>query len=393
MEITPANLFYLFSMFVGSLVGLILMYYGFKKILHNILLGINFLLLTYISFIVWLLTTGYFLNFPFLYRTGNLAGFLFMPLMYIYIRTVLTEQGISWKDLVHFIPTLIILVDFLPVLMLSNDEKYLLIQSEVSDPVLFTTYTQSRFFPPNFYTPFRSIVLAFYWVISAALVWKNSKRKALKGFGKEWFVWIGIFLGLELLVFFPFLLLFWTIDPVTNFLLVHNTIVILTLITGFTLLFFPKILYGPVLDSHATQTKKKVAVPKEDHQENLSSAKIDEISHKLELVLDQKKHYLKHGYSVHELSEDTGFPVYILTIYINKVLGTTFPDLINQRRIEQCCEIIKSGKYAHLSVEGLAELCGFNNRNSFSLAFKKHKGMAPSAFYKAYSSRDKEAFS
>jgi AraC-like DNA-binding protein len=225
--------------------------------------------------------------------------------------------------------------------------------------------------------------LAFYWFISAILVWKNSKRQELKRFGKEWFVWIKIFLGLELLVFFPFLLLFWAIDPITNFLLVHNTIVILTFITGFTLLFFPKILYGPILDSNANQTKKKVATPKEDQQENLSSTKIDEISLKFEIVLDQKKHYLKHGYSVHDLSEDTGFPVYILTIYINKVLGTTFPDLINQRRIEECCEIIRLGKHAHLSVEGLAELCGFNNRNSFSLAFRKYKGISPSDFIRS----------
>jgi hypothetical protein len=246
MEITLTfkDLIYFFSMFIGFLVGLVLIYYGFKKYRHNILLGVNFLLLTYVSLIVWLITTGYFLNFPFLYRTANLAGFLFMPLMYMYIRTVLIGKGITWKDLVHFVPVIVILVDFWPVLMLSNQEKYLLMQSEISNPVLFTTYTQSRFFPPNFYTPFRSLVLAFYWVISAIMVWKNTKRHDKQGFGKEWFVWIKIFLVLELLVFFPFLLFFWAIDPMTNFLLVHLTIVILTLVTGFTLLFFPKILYG-----------------------------------------------------------------------------------------------------------------------------------------------------
>lgn len=81
MEITAINLFFLFSMFIGSLVGLVLIYFGFQKNRHNILLGFNFLLLTYMSLIIWLISSGYYSHFPILYRTDNLAGFIFMPLM------------------------------------------------------------------------------------------------------------------------------------------------------------------------------------------------------------------------------------------------------------------------------------------------------------------------
>jgi AraC-like DNA-binding protein len=381
MEITLTfkDLIYFFSMFIGFLVGLVLIYYGFKKYRHNILLGVNFLLLTYVSLIVWLITTGYLLNFPFLYRTANLAGFLFMPLMYMYIRTVLTGKGITWKDFVHFVPVIVILVDFWPVLMLSNHEKYLLMQSEISNPVLFTTYTQSRFFPPNFYTPFRSLVLAFYWVISAIMVWKNTKRRDKQGFGKEWFLWIKIFLVLELLVFFPFLLFFWAIDPMTNFLLVHLTIVILTLITGFTLLFFPKILYGMEQNQFEKQRKES----KSEKIENLSELKSKEIESKLEEVLDRDKRFLQHGYSIHALAVDTEIPVYLLTQYINHHLNTNFSDLINLKRIEESCKLIASGKHEHLSLLGLAELSGFNNRNSFTLAFQKFRNVSPSVYIKS----------
>lgn len=379
MEINAINLFFLFSLFIGLLVGMVLIYFGFQKNRHNILLGFNFLLLTYMSLIVWLLTSGYFLHFPFLYRTGNLVAFLFMPLIYLYIRMVLTGREITGKDLFHLLPVLVYIVDFWPVFMLDNVEKQILIQSEISNPVLFTTYSQSRFFSFDFYTPFRSVVLAFYWILSVVLVRANIKKQDFKVFAKEWFVWIKIFLGLELLIFFPFLFLFWAIDPLTNFFLIHLTIVIITLITGFVLVFFPKILYGmdqPLFEEQSIKSKP-------EKNENLSEQKSAEIESKLDVVLNRDKKFLQHGYSIHSLSADTDIPVYLLTLYINHHLKTNFSDLINQKRIEESCKLIQSGKFEHLSLVGLAEISGFNNRNSFTLAFQKFKNVSPSAYIKS----------
>jgi AraC-like DNA-binding protein len=379
MDISSESLFYLFSMFIGSLVGVILIYFGFQRNRHNILLGVNFLLLTYMSFIIWLLTSQNHLNFPFLYRTGNLAGFLFMPLMYIYIRMVLAGSRLKWIDMIHLLPALLFLVDFWPVYMLDNNEKSLLIQSEISNPTLFTSFNQSRFFPSDFYVPFRSVVLALYWVLSAIVVWTNAKKQRVIGFAMEWFIWIKIFLFLELLVFFPFLLLFWAVDPIMNFFLVHFTIVILTFVTGFSLVFFPKILYG--LDKQLFEEQKiKIKLEKTEH---LSEQKIREIESKLDLVLKKDKKFLRPGYSIHSLAADTDIPGYILTQYINQYLKSNFSDLINQKRIEESCKLIESGKFEHLSLIGLAEKSGFNNRNSFTLAFQKFKNVSPSVFIKS----------
>lgn len=379
MEITLVNLFFLFSMFIGILVGFILIYFGFQKNRHNILLGINFLLLSYMSLIIWLLISQYLLHFPFFYRTAYIAGFLFMPSMYIYIRMVLTGSGLKWKDMIHLLPTLLFLVDFWPVYMLDNYEKSLLIQSEISNPSLFTSFSQSRFFPSDFYTLFRSVVLAFYWLLSATVVWVNAKKQEVIGFAKEWFVWIKIFLGLELLVFFPFLLLFWATDPLTNFFMVHLTIVILTLVTGISLVFFPKILYG--LDQNLFE--EEVIKGKSERVENLSEQKVKEIKEKLDQVLNKDKKFLQHGYSIHALATDTDIPVYLLTLYINHHLNTNFSDFINQKRIAESCQLIASGKFEHLSLIGLAEKSGFNNRNSYTLAFQKFKNVSPSVYIKS----------
>jgi len=379
MEITSVSLFFLFSMFIGSLVGLILIYFGFQKNQHNILLGINFLLLTYMSFIVWLITSGYYYHFPFLYRSGNIVAFLFMPLMYIYIRMVLKGIGLTSKDLVHLLPVLVFFVDFFPVFMLGNDEKLLLIQSEISNPVLFTSFSQSRFFSFDFYTPFRSILLSFYWIFSVILVWTYSKKQDINSFAKEWFVWIKIFLGLEFIVFFPFLLFFWAVDPLTNFFMIHLTIVVITLGTGLSLVFSPKILYG--MDEQLFEEQKVKAKP--EKSDNLSDQKVNEIESKLEIVLKNDKKFLLQGYSIHSMASDANIPAYILTMYINHHLKTNFSDLINEKRIEESCRLIESGKFDHLSLIGLAEISGFSNRNSFTLAFQKFKNVSPSVYIKS----------
>jgi AraC-like DNA-binding protein len=293
---------------------------------------------------------------------------------------VVSGKGLRWTDSIHLIIPLVFIVDFWPVFMLDIEEKRLLIQSEISNPALFTAFSQSRFFPDNFYTPFRSLVLGFYWICSVYWVWYGSKKHDVTGFAKEWFVWIKIFIALESLVFLPFFLLFWAIEPITTYFIVHLAIVFLNLGTGFSLLFFPKILYGLDREKFDNQLKKQKS--KSEILDNLSSEKNLEIENQLISVLDGQKKYLQHSYSIHDLSEDTKIPSYLLTLYINKVLNTTFTDLINKKRIEECCELMASKRFSHLAIEGFANLCGFNNRNSFSLAFKKYKEMSPSAYYK-----------
>ncbi|MCL6259832.1 AraC family transcriptional regulator [Aquiflexum sp. TKW24L] len=374
------NFFYIFSQFVGFLVGLVLIYFGFKKNPQNILLGFNFLVLTYSSFIIWLITTSYFVYFPQLYRTGNFTGLLFMPMMYLYIRMVVSGKKLQWRDSLHLIVPLMFLVDYWPVLILDSSEKLALIRSEISNPALFTSFNQSRFFPDGFYTPFRSVVLSIYWILSVYWVRQGTKKIDKEGFAKEWLAWIKVFLVLEFFVFFPFFMLFWTIKPIAAYHLVHITIVILNLTTGLSLMFFPKILYGLDKDLFIQHLKKQKS--KTEIMDNLPVEKSTEIENKVKTALEENKRYLQHGYSIHDLSEDTGIPTYLLTMYINKVLDSSFTDLINKKRIEECCLLMASGKYPHLAIEGFATLCGFNNRNSFSLAFKKFKDMSPSAFYK-----------
>jgi AraC-like DNA-binding protein len=132
------------------------------------------------------------------------------------------------------------------------------------------------------------------------------------------------------------------------------------------------------------QFEEQAIKAKSDKVENLSEEKAKEIQSKLDKVLDLEKKYLQHGYSINSLAIDTNIPVYLLRFFINHHINTNFFDLINQKRIEESCKLIESGKFEHLSLLGLAEMSGFNNRNSFTLAFQKFKNVSPSVYIKSF---------
>jgi len=148
-------------------------------------------------------------------------------------------------------------------------------------------------------------------------------------------------------------------------------------------MFFPKVLYG--LDEPEISYPKidpQKAVSKEDTSP-LTLEKAAEIQNKLHQAIETEKIYLQNGLTISELSKHTEIPTYLLTIYLNQNLGTTFSEFINQKRVEECCRLIENGTYKHLTLEGLGISCGFNNRNSFISSFKKYKGKTPSEFTKS----------
>jgi AraC-like DNA-binding protein len=377
------DLIYLGSNLIGFLIGVLLIVFGIRKNKANILIGISFLFLTYGVFLSFLIDSGYHILFPHLYRTGNIGALLFAPLAYLYIRQVAENRSLRISDFYHFLPALIFILDFFPILFFTSlEEKRMLIESEIQDPVVFVNFNQSRFFPSNFYTLARTFLIVVYWFFSMRILQRLKKNSLDQGqtFGKEWILWMKIYVFSNLMLFLPFFIFSGFVDSKMDYDLIHLTGAFVILASGVAILFFPKVLYGFNEFEYLLDEQKEK--PKSESTEYLTSEKESQIQNQLNLVLKQEKKHLKKGYTINELAKDVQIPAYLLTQYINRKLETNFSDLINQERIEECCQLMESGEYKHLTLEGLADKCGFNNRNSFSVAFKKFKGVTPSQFQK-----------
>lgn len=115
----------------------------------------------------------------------------------------------------------------------------------------------------------------------------------------------------------------------------------------------------------------------------LSDYEIENLRNRLNLYMNQHKPYLHTSYRIKDMASDLGIPAHQLSAFINRVLRMHFSDYINKARVEYCRRLIKSKHGEKQNMKELAVKCGFNNRNTFTTAFKKFTGHKPSEFAKS----------
>lgn len=106
----------------------------------------------------------------------------------------------------------------------------------------------------------------------------------------------------------------------------------------------------------------------------------EELCHqKILYHFEVEKPYLTERYSIGQLAEATGFPLYVVSQTINRKFNKNFFDLINHYRVLEAAEILK-GRNNKYTIDGIAAICGFNSRPTFYKAFRKEFGMTPGEF-------------
>lgn len=114
----------------------------------------------------------------------------------------------------------------------------------------------------------------------------------------------------------------------------------------------------------------------------ISSKRMAEIEETVRKHLEEKKSFLRHGYTLKMFSEETQIPVHYLSGFINKYYKMNFNDFINEYRIIFAIDKLLKKEWMYKKLETIAGEAGFNNRNTFISAFKKVTGVKPSEFLK-----------
>ena len=106
---------------------------------------------------------------------------------------------------------------------------------------------------------------------------------------------------------------------------------------------------------------------------------------KLNTFMEDFKPYLNEACSIQNLSEQAGIPQYQLTSLLNCKLQKTFPDFINEYRVEEAKHILLSMKSETTTIEAIAAECGFGSKSSFNRAFKKFcNNLTPTEFIRQH---------
>ena len=110
--------------------------------------------------------------------------------------------------------------------------------------------------------------------------------------------------------------------------------------------------------------------------------KLEQYARQVEEYLRTSEVYVNPNLSLKDVATATGISSKNLSKSINATLGKNFFDLVNGFRIEKSKALLMSKKEKGLTLETIAEQCGFNSRFTLNAAFKKAVGVTTSEWLK-----------
>lgn len=403
-QLSAFDVLYIFGCFLAMVTAGILFFWNHDKAPDVKWLALSYLAITLAFLVVFLLRSRLIIYVPHAYRTGFIFSFLYMPLSYLYLRGILTNKKPTKWDWLHALPVVIFIIDNNQFFFASSDLKVAKLKEDFLDPGYPFTLPHGMFLPTFLVQTLTFGVPSAYFFSQVLLVVKQSRKRPnfFKRENAELVRWILFYLSFQFLVFLMVFLYSLPDDHGYLFLVTHVMGVIMSLFIISTLFIHPDInkpivarsAFPATVENAFGSTEEsgvlKVAEEK-NHSEgerlvkplkNLTPKQISAMKNAMESFLRKEKPFLKHGYSLQEMANALSYQLYQLSALINREYGINFNDLINKYRIEYAVDIIKEGRFSNLNINGLADQCGFSNRNSFTKAFKKFVGLTPSEYFK-----------
>jgi AraC-like DNA-binding protein len=312
-----------------------------------------------------------------LYGTLSPLWLLPGPLLYFYFRGIF-QQGkskITWKDGLHFIPSLFHLINILPYLFSPFEYKLHVAHAIHQDINNLQLININSLY--SFKTAFliRPIALLFYllWCKILFIRQKNSISTRTQ-------IWLHCFIISLLITTFIYLyvaikLFSHTLD-IESFdsipIYIASGIAYILLPIAL-ILFFPEILYG------IKRQEVDGILEKLDVSPNELTAHTD-LAKKIKEYLRREKPFLNPDFELADLATALEVNPKQVSFACKNVLNIKFTDLRAQLRVEHAKELLKKGLTGTITIDAIGVASGFKSRSTYYDAFKAETGMTPSQY-------------
>lgn len=311
---------------------------------------------------------------------GNFDAFFYLlyPLAYFYVRGMLQKNGpFQARDLLHFIPFVIQLLDMLPYSLTSFAHK-ILIAELIKFDIQELVKQQLGFFLSTRFHFYIKLILSSVYVYYSCQIYFRCRPRSTKNFILHYWIPGFLFLQLFLLLFLTY---FFLIAPNQNHFRLNyqgnspwNYVGLGSyLVLSLSVFYFPEFLYAPYINA---EREAKLKIPNYE----LSAEKLIEIETKLDLYLEEFKPFLKTSFSLAQLSSTLDIPVHHFNYYFRKTQQSNFLEQRMRWRIRHAKELIDAGKDKVLTLEAIGFESGFQSRTTFFVNFKELVGESPSAY-------------
>ena len=379
------DLLALSGLLCGILSSLVLILFPRSRRSANWYLGVSRLCLTHALLTNSLNSSGEILKLPFLMRTGHISAYLIFPFLYFFYKGVFTGEG-NWKPLYYlmFLPSVLYMIDFAPFFLLSSEEKVRIFSSKLGNSQALFKVDEGLLGWENFHFVFRTLWSSFFLLLIGKILWdfrpdfRNISSFEDHSFFRKLVALWGICIILLMIPALLHLLMHYR-EYSLKFIQVSlsATLLLITL----NLLFNPRLLYGYYWKfeerSTRNETKNSGELLPGTHHAPENDKKILE---SLYAFVQEHACYLKIGYTIHELAQETQIPAHRISHVINRLTDRNFSTWINAFRIHHFIALVENGEASRYTIASLARECGFSSKATLTNSFKREKGMTPGQF-------------
>jgi AraC-like DNA-binding protein len=358
---------YLYIALIGFFLVIIL---NFKKRVDktaNILISCFVLVhvLFVIEYVLYLTNVQY--TYPHTYLFSSSLALLYGPLLFFYFKRVSQGYVLKKSDVLHFLPTVILIVFVLwPIYSLNATEKIKM--------MLGTSYSHRYFWLFVFIPKLLSLIIYGFFIgkLYFAKI-KNTKKDNIE---KVTINWEKNVFRIHLVYVFSYLIYGLSISLLgESASIIYNSHVaamsVMILYVAYMAYVQPKIFSEGFIILNKINKYEKSGLT-----ESLSK----ELSENLFKLFIDEKIYKDNGISLESLSDKLGTTRHNASQIINESFNMNFFELINKFRIEEAINILESDLYGNLHIIDVAYEVGFNNKVTFNKAFKKQTSQTPSEF-------------
>lgn len=343
-----------------------------KKIDPLARIFISALVFTHSLFILHLCIYGanYQYRFPHAIYLSSGFALIYGPLLYLYLKRTTLKQNFSKIDLWHFLPTAVLFAFLLPSYILPGQTKRdFLINGEI-DGVSFIPSSAILILVSA-----KLIALIIYGFLIQKLHFTAKSGGHLNKQSKNWLQIIYKIHLAFIVVYIVYAVL--TINGHTFGFLYHLQLLCMScmvLFIGYSAYIQPDLFSGVYFKGNRLFKKYETSVLTKNHSFELKDQLIK--------LLEQEKIYRENDLTLKVLAQKLNTTRHSTSQIINEHFKVNFNELVNKYRIEEAKEIILADENNELNIIEIVYKVGFNNKVSFSRAFRKHTKTTPSKYRK-----------
>ena len=346
------------------------------KILATLFLSYSYCVIGYL-----LISSGWIVQVPILYKTSAPVNYIVPPLAYLYVRSVLNnESRFEKKDFLHLVPFLIITFNYIPLYISGYSERL-----EVVKLVIYS-YDKNYLIKDGFFSENIQILRPIQSLVYLVLQWKiliDFKKKNITTSFKEhtlmilnWLTKFNYCISFTNLTFLIFVI--GVVYSLANKQPLNEVVLYAAIPISISLLYLssyliinPKVLAGlPYIGKEFKNNPKSL---------------IKDVNYDLEIAtiksfFEVHKPFLQPSLTIGQLSLSLDLSPKVVSFIINQCLSQNFNDFVNSYRVAFLIESMQEGSLKNYTIQALALQAGFANKTSCMNAFKKIHQCTPSQY-------------